>query len=314
MSVSKLLQAHMREVLGLEDQAASRLESVYREAMLEIVTRVSGLDASGQGETAAAIHLSAIGAQVHQALDTMWRAQGRELGAAFREALGVGGRQQIAEIADLEGRFGSRALAVRISLIPPVIPVDTVAYLAAPQNLLLARFRDTVETRISRNLSTSVLMGEGIDAAVRRMQRDVPARAPGDAPRTVSEAKAERRQLETLVRTEINQAVNVGHAHALNTAAEAMPSIGLEKQWSAHLDNRTSNRCRGLHLQVRPLDREFVSLTDGWRGAAPVAHPNCRCRCLPHSARWEDASRRRKTERETLGGDLNPIPTPRRRP
>jgi SPP1 gp7 family putative phage head morphogenesis protein len=290
MPISRLLETHFRQILRLEDKAVKDLFRTYRDTRAELVERLQALDAQDAGNTFTAQHLALVLAQVDSALRVMWQAHGRSLGEAFREALGTGARQELDEIVDLEGRFGIATLAARIATILPVIPVHTVTILAQPLNLLLSRFKDGVHTQVARGLAASVAMGESISKAARRLGKTM---------------DAERYQLERIARTEINHAANYGHFDTVQSVGEKFPEMGLQKQWSAHLDGRTSARCRGLHLQVKPAKEEFVA-RDGWRGLYPPSHPNCRSRVMPYCARWESSSVK-KIDDQAAGSAANPL-------
>lgn len=283
MPVSRLLEAHFRQILGMEEAAVRRLFAVYRQAELELGARLAQMDASGREQTFTAQHLALIRAQVDSGLRQFWAAGGRDLREAFEEALRTGAAQAHAEIVDLERRFGvddpdrpltSLPLADRVQVSMPVIPAQRVAFLADDQNLLLARFRDGVFREVSRELSLSALTGESISQASRRLSKVM---------------KGERYQLERIARTEINHAANVGHFHTIQAVADEFPEMGLKKQWSAHLDGRECSACRSLHLQVRAVGKEFEA-SNGWKGHYGPCHPNCRCRVMPYSERWEARS------------------------
>lgn len=308
MPVSRLLKTHLRQVLKLEEAATRRLLATYRAAELELAGRLAQLDAEGKDSTFTAQHLALIRAQVDSALRVFWQAGGRDLRAAYEQAIATGSTQALAEIVDLERRLGpverpltSLPLADRIEATMPVVPAQQVAFLADDQNLLLSRFRDGAFQAVSRELSLSTLMGESTSQAARRVG-------------TVM--AGQRYQLERIARTEINHAANVGHMNTVQTVADEFPEMGLKKQWSAHLDSRTSGRCRGLHLQVRQVGEEFVA-RDGWRGQFPVAHPNCRSRVMPYSERWEARSVKKIAEQSpsTSGNpeqDSRPTPGARK--
>jgi SPP1 gp7 family putative phage head morphogenesis protein len=290
MPISRLLETHFRQILRLEDSAVKDLSRVYRDTKLELVERLHALDSQGAGSTFTAQHLALVLAQVDSALKVMWQAHGRSLGEAFREALGLGGSQELAEIVDLEHRFGIAELATRIANILPVIPVHTVTTLAKPLNLLLSRFKDGVHAQVARGLAASVAMGESISKTARRLGKTM---------------DGESYQLERIARTEINHAANYGHFDTVQSVGDKFPEMGLQKQWSAHLDSRTSARCRGLHLQVKPTKEEFVA-RDGWRGLYPPSHPCCRSRVMPWCARWESTSVK-KIDDEAAGTAANPL-------
>jgi SPP1 gp7 family putative phage head morphogenesis protein len=280
----------MRELLSLEDAALARLLGPYREARAELTQRLLELEGLGQGETFGAQRLALMRAQLAAVLAVAEGRQQEELRQALEQALATGGTQQIAELADLEARFGSLATSELVALIQPVIPAAASAALADASSLLISRFRNEVQYGVSQALAQSVVQGEGIAQAARRLGRTM---------------EGERWRLERIARTEIGNAMNAGHQASIEQVANRFPEMGLQKQWSAHLDGRTSRRCRGLHLQVRETTQLFTA-RDGWQGSAPPAHPNCRSRVVAYSSRWERGRPQRIAE-EAVGTARNPV-------
>lgn len=289
MALSRLLRSHLREMLKLERKSVTALLPIYEQAERELTARILALDARGAGDTFTATHHAAILAQLRSSLAVMRQQLAGALSDEFTSAMATGRRQGLAEITDLERRLAASEYLDRLSTISPVIPAQHVALIAEPQALLLAKFSDGVYTAVSRELAVAMVSGESIPKAARRL---------------VGEIKGQRWQLERIARTEIAQAMNHGHFSALRDVAEAVPEIGLKKQWSAHLDGRTSRRCQGLHLQVREVGEEFRA-RDGWRGHFPPAHPNCRSRVMPYSPRWETRSVKKIAE-QAPGTTQNP--------
>lgn len=289
MALSRLLKTHLREILRLERRSVAALLPIYEQAARELTDKLIALDREGRGDTFTAQHYAAILAQLRSVLGFMRARAADTLRDEFMSAMEMGRQQGLAEIIDLERRFGDPEVAAKVNRILPVIPAQQAALLAEPQALLLSRFSGGIFTAISRELAVAMVTGESIQKAARRLAKVM---------------EGERWQLERIARTEINQAANYGHFSTLQDVGREFPEMGLQKQWSAHLDGRTSRRCRGLHLQVRDIDQEFVA-HDGWRGHFPPSHPNCRSRILPFSARWESFRRKRADTRP--GSVSNPL-------
>lgn len=273
MPVSRLIQAHFRQLVNLEGAAFVALRRVY-EQFVEEATAEAAWN-SPDGEHWSEQHRAAILVQVETALEVMATSHVEALAERFLAAANTGAGQSLAEVRDLEARFGSAEFLARIDLMPPIIPAEAVAHIAHPGNLALANFRDAIAQRVSDALAQSVLQGEGISEARRRL---------------AAEMTAHNWELERIARTEINNAMNFGHEATINRVAADMPEMQLQKRWSSHFDDRTSAVCRSLGAdggQVRDIGQDFeTSAGGGWRGAYPPAHPNCRSRVLPYSARW----------------------------
>jgi len=94
-----------------------------------------------------------------------------------------------------------------------------------------------------------------------------------------------RWRAERITRTELANALNLGHQSALVAASEE--DRGLQKQWDATLDSRTCITCTELHGQV-------VDIRTPWNHAGtemmrPPGHVRCRCRLVPFKAAWAEA-------------------------
>lgn len=276
MLVSSLFEAHFRQLLRLENQGIAMLLDVYRETQRELTERTQRLDQQGRGETFQAQHLALVNFQVSTALNVATARAADSFRQHFIGALHAGMRQGLAEVADLERRFGVGELAARVAIIPPVIPASSVAAIADPSRLLLYKYKATLETDVSRALSQSVVQGEGIGKAVKRLSTTM---------------EGQRYQLERIARTEIANAVNAGHQEAIAAVADEFPEMKIQKQWSSHWDKRTSAICKHLDGEVKDQDKPFVYA--GSTFMYPPAHPNCRSRCNPYSARWTEGKQQR---------------------
>jgi SPP1 gp7 family putative phage head morphogenesis protein len=289
MPLSPMIRRHLEELLRLENRAVARLVEPYRQAQAELTQRLLLLEAQGSGDTFGATRLALMRQQIDAVLTALEATQGDNLRQAVREAVERGATQGRDEIADLEARLGDSRVAELITAIQPIVPAEAAAAIADAPSLLISKFRGEVQTVVSTALAQAVIQGEGTAQAARRLQR-----AMG----------GERWKAERIARTEINHAMNVGHHSVIDQVAMEFPEMGLKKQWSAHLDLRTSRRCRGLHLKVAETGQLFTAL-DGWKGLYPPAHPNCRSRVVPYSERWE-ATSRQQIASEAVGTAKNP--------
>lgn len=272
MPISRLVTAHFRQLVNLEGVAFVALRRVYEQFAEEAQ---ASLDESS-GESFTDEHRAAILIQVQTALDVMATTAVETLAERFLDAANTGARQSLAEIRDLEARFGSAEFLARIDVLPPIIPAESVSYIAQPGNLALTNFREATAERVADALAQSVLQGESIADAKRRLSAEMPAH---------------NWELERIARTEIGSAMNFGHDATIQRVAADFPEMQLQKRWSSHFDDRTSAVCRSLGEnggQVRDVGQDFeTSAGGGWRGAYPPGHPNCRSRVLPYSPRWE---------------------------
>lgn len=219
--------------------------------------------------------------QIDAILETMALAQGRDLSEVCREVLEAGVANTFQVVRDFEARYGSNLIAERIAAVRPVIPIDAVARMVDAQNLLVRDLGKRIREGIASELGQSITQGEGIAKATRRLRQQL---------------EAQDWQLERIARTEISNAMNVGHEAAIGQVAGSFPELDLKKQWSAHLDRRTSARCRGLDGDVVDHDANFHA-DDGWTGPYAPAHPNCRSRVVPYTDRWGGKRQRSPEEK-----------------
>ena len=271
MPLSDLVAAHRRVIDGLEEQAFDRLRTPYQQAMMEVLARLLELEAQGAGDSFTASHLTAILAQLQDALSMFVGAAADPFLAEFTAAAEIGASQMLAEMAGLEAAFGTAEAAGRIGAIAPVIPAHTVAQLADPTRLLLYEFGDRVYAGVARELAVAVVQGEGARDAARRLRGEI---------------EGQDWQLLRIARTEMNNAANVGHEAAIAQVDAEYPDLEMKGQWLARLDGRESDICRALNGQVRAPGEYFEAL--GWRGTRPPGHVNCRSRLIPFRQAWLD--------------------------
>jgi SPP1 gp7 family putative phage head morphogenesis protein len=81
-----------------------------------------------------------------------------------------------------------------------------------------------------------------------------------------------RNRADMIARTEINRSLNTGKLHAYIVGGE----IGIKKEYSAHIDHRTSALCKRLNGKIVGINEKFTDNISGWSGMCPPAHPNCR--------------------------------------
>ena len=113
---------------------------------------------------------------------------------------------------------------------------------------------------LRQELERGVMSGEGIAKIKARVSKVF----------DVGENRA-----EMIARTETNRAENQGKLQGFKASGEK-----LKKQWSTHLDDRTSPICKRLNGQVVGLNENFNDKTSGWAGPVPPSHVNCRSSVL----------------------------------
>lgn len=174
----------------------------------------------------------------------------------------------------------------RSALEPAAVLEVSVPLTDLPQNLvdvvqgftadLIKRISGETRARINADLAVSILRGDSILDASRRIGRSLGSRG------TTFGAISNR--AETIARTEILRAYSVAQQASLRQMADYVPK--LRKQWIASLDDRVRPTHRRAHGQTRDWDEPFT--VDGEElmyprdpGGSPGNTINCRCVSVP---------------------------------
>lgn len=266
---NELTREHGADLLRVEREELVRLREIYSEGRKEVLDR---LMATGSG-TFTEQHLNVTRAQIESGLSAMiGKIEGQFESTAVRN-LENGVRQTLAQINFWEPDFqGGATGAIRL---------DALRKVAAPQGLLLQKFDSSIQAygknliaETQRRLGTHLVMRSGWS----EMSTDIAGRLKKNAIRG-AQWKAER-----IVRTEMADAINIGHHAALEAAA--LEIQGLKRQWDSTMDMRTSDICEALNEQIRAINEAFEAL--GQKVARPPAIPNCRSQEIPYHPHWRD--------------------------
>lgn len=272
MSLDPLSREHARAALDLEASSWMRLRRIFRRAKGEMTARMVKLLDTGHGDTVRAQHAAAVLFEVSAVLGESIPDLVASLAKSTGLAIDLGAAQAIAEVAEAEHAAGDTAVAKQVAKVEPSIPIDAVVRISDPQQSLLTKFGDGISEAAAESLGVSLTMGEGIKVAAKRLAEEI---------------EGTSYRLETIARTEINNAMNAAHEAQLQQVAADFPEMDLWKQWSAEVeDGACCGNCTAMDGQVRRLDDEFIG--PKFSGDAPPAHPRCRCRCQPWSPRWKD--------------------------
>lgn len=260
---------------AIEDGATRAVLRVYRRVVDEMAQRLIGYAASGADFSAA--HLAGIAMQVTAALEAFEPEVAALLEDGSSNAMTAAVRQTareilVAELAMPESTMRS-ILVEALSEWGPQVPVGQVARLAEGQRLLISSVTAEVRASVGESLAASVAQGKGARQAARALRETLP--------------EAHGYQLERIARTEINNAANIGHEATIQGATDRFPALGLGKKWSAKRDgDRVCPTCLALQA-LGVLQSNATFQAGGFTGQHPPAHPNCRCRVIAWSPRWE---------------------------
>lgn len=271
---SKLTRQHAHELLRLETDELAKLGKVYEQARLELLGRLTALGDASKADTFTAQSLRGALAQIRAGVEVIVGKIDGAHRSSILSAAQNGALQTLDEIAFFERSRDFRGAALG------AIQTQALRSLMRQEGLLLNRFEVSVQT-YGTTLIGDIQRRLGVHVAMRSKWTDMAADVAGrlnGAGVTGSQWRAER-----IVRTELVNAVNVGGQAALEAAEPKLPD--LMAQWDAYLDKRTSDVCRGLDGQIKPIREGWVY--GGKRIMHPPAHPNCRSRQIPYRPQWE---------------------------
>jgi len=172
--------------------------------------------------------------------------------------------------------------AIRALLIQPALGRADRRYQGYDWHVELGLTREEFITRVRRSLTSSMIQGEGIRKAQRRLREELGIET--------DRRRGFRRnfyQTLLLTRTEIMRASNLG---AL-AVYEANQDILRGWEWVATRDERTCPTCAALDSKVFRFDSPQLQPPSG-------SHPGCRCTVVP-VLRNEDLMREVEGEYET---------------
>jgi hypothetical protein len=281
MRLRTLQRRHFRELLALEVKASKSLARALDGAVSHLEQKLSQLP----DDALLADHRSQAEQAAKAALAVLSRKGQMAMAVEAAGAIAVGVQQELAEIALQEARWGKTDRAKAIADLNVPLPTATAVQRKSLYNPFRAVFEELKERlfldAVSGAMESAIAAGENLKDATKRL---------------VGKLKGETWQLTRIARTEIGNAMNQGHAAAINEVAERYPAMGIKQQWSSHFDAVMSAICRALHGQVRAAGAVFQAL--GREVARPPALPNCRSRLVAWAAHWGDAVQPR-TEAET---------------
>jgi SPP1 gp7 family putative phage head morphogenesis protein len=250
-----------RRIYGLSDQDARALFNQYVTAYKRMVEHLSiAYDANGNPQQGARAQLLAqmereMDALLAQIAPAMWDDQLR----AYQ--MGYYGRGWALDMATLD----------TVPIRTPLLPVEAVRanllapYLGTPWHEDLAYSFDEYKTRIKRSISQSLISGEGMAQAQRRLRDELGI--------TTDRRRGFTRNFyRTLLisRTEIMRASNLGALSVYENNSDILKSW----EWCSTRDERTCPQCGALDGKVFKFGDPMLAPPSG-------SHPGCRCTPVP---------------------------------
>lgn len=177
----------------------------------------------------------------------------------------------------------------------PSIPLQAIALAESEMATLIRKTTDELKEKTLRAVQSGIAQGADIgDIQNQILGLGIRGLKGKDGLFRSATARAEMQ-----ARTVTNDLINRGAMITYNGVDKVAPELGIKKVWQSVSDRRTSDRCISLLGQIRDLNVNFQS-SDGWSGANPPSHPNCRSRVTCTTAKYkEEWDNRWNTEGQT---------------
>lgn len=288
--IGEILDLQRRQLMGLIDlRGVGRFRKVYRQARLELETKLSALEAAGRGATFTAHQMRLVLAQTMMATGRVQAGIAANLESNSRLATTTAGRHLVGMVDSLSKRFGR---------VTPVIPATEVAaiggMLEGVDPMLMRRYRVSAATYgpqaisdVQKGLTQSIIQRETVDQAVNRIRG-----ASGLFQRQAWRA-------ERIVRTEMSYTYGVGKQRSMDRLRQTVPELRrMQKRLVATFDSRTGDDSKELNGQTVDVDQPFVWVVKDSKGRPtgkvvrymqPPNRPNDREIVIPWVKGWDTA-------------------------
>lgn len=256
--IGEILDLQRRQLMGLIDlRGVGRFRRVYRQARVELETRLAALEAAGRGATFTAHQMRLVLAQTMVATGKVQAGIAANLESNSRLATTTAGRHLVGMVDSLSKRFGR---------VTPVIPATEVAALGGMLEgvdpMLLRRYRVSAATYgpqaisdVQKGLTQSIIQRETVDQAVNRIRG-----ASGLFQRQAWRA-------ERIVRTEMSYTYGVGKQRSMERLRQTVPELRrMQKRLVATFDSRTGDDSKELNGQTVDVDKPFVWVVKNSKG------------------------------------------------
>jgi hypothetical protein len=256
--VREIVDLHRRQLFGLiEIRGVGRMRRLFAESRLELQDKLRAVVRAGRGKTFTAHHLRLVLAQVSDSAAGFEADLGEHLARTGRTAAVLAPRHLTDMVSRMEARYGAH--------VTPVVQARQAAVVAGAHRdvmpSLLDRYRTSVRTwgrptiaRIREQLARSIVQGEGVDEATRR----------------VSDAgglyEGERWRAERIVRTELSYSYGAAKQRSMESLRTQVPK--LQKRLVATFDDRTGEDSKELNGQTVEVHQPFL-----WHVKDSKGHP-----------------------------------------
>jgi hypothetical protein len=176
----------------------------------------------------------------------------------------------------------------------PTIPIGAISLAEAEMATLITKASDDLKTSILRKVQQGIALG----ATSQEIKDSILGTGLKGSKGRGGVFRSASVRAETIGRTVANELINRGAMSTYSQVDKLCPELALNKVWQTLSDNRTSDRCLSLSGQRKELTEDFKA-RDGWTGANPPGHPNCRSRVTTVSKRYRKKWDNRFTESPT---------------
>jgi hypothetical protein len=176
----------------------------------------------------------------------------------------------------------------------PTIPIGAISLAETEMATLITKASDDLKTSILRKVQQGIALG----ATSQEIKDSILGTGLKGSKGRDGVFRSASVRAETIGRTVANELINRGAMSTYSQVDKICPELALNKVWQTLSDNRTSDRCLSLSGQRKELTEDFKA-SDGWTGANPPSHPNCRSRVTTVSKRYRKEWDKRFTESPT---------------
>lgn len=259
---NELVQAHLFDLLQLEDNVMARMLPKYE----AIATELKNILAQQVDYTFTTQHYNQVLAQVEAGIIKMKQMLMEELDANELLARSKALEHLVAEIMYYEPTYLGTLQVINTRAMQIMDDIKTFRMLNYQTTIdkygmdLIYKIQDMLVKGIISQKFITQLNDEIVDLVDGRVWK-----------------------AQEIIRTELLNAYNESSLVGLQEAAKEIE--GLKKQWLATLDGRTGADSIALNGQVREVDKPFDYA--GKPIDRPPTRPNCRCRVIPYKDDWE---------------------------
>ena len=245
--VNTIVNLHRAQLRGvIELGGVRKVRNLYENVRAELEADLAGMVRKGQGQTFTAFHLRTILLQVRDGLRSFQKDFAPELANSADATATLAQRHVVGAIKAFEKRFAGTEPVLRLE----EASVFRQVYKGVEPSLLMRYHKlvgnypmQTIQ-RVQGQLAMSMIKGEGVDQAVRRI-----ASKGGVFDR-------ERYRAERIVRTEGSYSYHAVNQRCMEEVSHEVP--GMMKRLVATKDAREGEDSKQLDGQTVPVNADFV--------------------------------------------------------